>query len=402
MIQTILPPPDKRVPAKGLALFNLGFRPFFLGGALFAIISILLWLHRFFGASEFSLATVNPSQWHAHEMFYGYGLAVISGFLLTAVRNWTNVPTIHGKALASLFGLWVGARLIMMMPAQYWFVAAVLDVLFNLGLLIAIAVPIVKAKQWRQLAVITKVILLGLGNGLFYLGAFGAVANGVVLAQTLALLLILSLIFVIGRRVIPFFIERGLGLSQPLTQHKWLDISIMVLFLLWLINELTMQVNSLTQWTCFALFILNGYRLINWHQRGIWSMPLLWSLYLAIWSINIGFLLYGLSQVLAIPKVLPIHVFTIGGIGLITVAMMARVSLGHTGRNIHQPPKWVSAVFILLFSSMLVRGVVPMVFPELYSYGLIAGAGCWVLAFGIFILRYAPMLIAARIDGQPG
>lgn len=401
-LQTIQPPSRKNAPVHGFALFNLGFRPFFLGGALFAIVSILLWMHRFFTGGMTASPHVTPSQWHAHEMFYGYVLAIIAGFLLTAVRNWTSVQTAHGKALAALFALWGTARVCMMLPQQYWQLAAWLDVLFNLGLVVAVSVPIIKAKQWRQVAVISKVLLLGVGNVLFYLGVFGVLANGVVISQILALLLILSLILVIGRRVIPFFIERGLGLAQPLTQYKWLDISIMALFLVWLADELVLHTCTVSQGACFALFALNGFRLRNWHHRGIWKVPLLWSLYLAIWSINIGFLLYGLRDVLAAPVSLPLHVFTMGGIGLITVAMMARVSLGHTGRNIHQSPKWITVAFVLLLAGMAFRAIMPMLNASLYKFGLMLGATCWVLGFGIFVFNYAPMLAKPRIDGQAG
>ncbi|HQN65827.1 MAG TPA: NnrS family protein [Methylophilus sp.] len=401
-LQTILPPPGKRAPIKGFALFNLGFRPFFLGGALFAMLSILIWMHRFFTAKAFTLSTLTPSQWHAHEMLYGYGLSIIAGFLLTAVRNWTNVQTVQGKALACLFGLWFAARVCMMLPESYWNFAAVLDLLFDLGLIVAVAMPIIKARQWRQIAVISKVLLLGLGNGLFYLGMLGILEIGVVVSQTLAMLLILSLILVIGRRVIPFFIERGLGLTHNLVQYKWLDISIMVLFLLWLLDELLLRHGIVSRWACVALFALNGYRMMNWYQHGIWRVPLLWSLYLAIWSINLGFLLYGLRDFLAIGITLPIHVFTIGGIGLITLAMMARVSLGHTGRNIHQPPKWVSMTFVLMVLSMVFRALMPMLDMSFYRYGLIIGTVCWVLGFGIFVLNYAPMLAKPRLDGQAG
>jgi uncharacterized protein involved in response to NO len=380
---TIQPPSRNNAPAKGCALFNLGFRPFFLGGTLFAIFSILLWMHRFFAVSMTASPHVTPSQWHAHEMFYGYGLAIIAGFLLTAVRNWTNVQTAHGKTLAALFALWGAARLCMALPGQYWLLASWLDGLFNLGLVIAVSAPIIQAKQWRQIAVISKVLLLGAGNLLFYLGVFGVLANGVVISQTLALLLILSLILVIGRRVIPFFIERGLRLTTPLTQYKWLDISIMVLFLVWLADELVLRSSIVSRWACVALFAFNGFRLMNWHHRRIWKVPLLWSLYLAIWSINLGFLLYALRDALAFGVALPLHVFTIGGIGLMTLSMMARVSLGHTGRNIHQPPKWIVATFVLMLSSMAFRAIMPMLDASLYQYGLMLGAACWVLGFGV-------------------
>ena len=195
-----------RQKTDGFALFNLGFRPFFLGAAIFALLSMTVWIAHYALAMPLTISAINPMQWHAHEMLYGYGLAVIAGFLLTAVKNWTGVQTVHGKALFALFAVWALARLLMLAGTEFIAIAAVLDLLFGLLLMAAVAHPIIKVRQWQQLAVLSKLIIIVAGNGLFYLGALGYAENVVHLSLYGALYLIISLIMLIGRRVIPFFI----------------------------------------------------------------------------------------------------------------------------------------------------------------------------------------------------
>lgn len=169
------------------------------------------------------------------------------------------------------------------------------DLLFGLMLIIAIAVPIIKAKQWLQLAVVSKVMLLWLGNLVFYLGCYGALTDGMNYAINGAILLFISLILMIGRRVIPFFIERGVDYKVQLKQEKWLDISILVVFISLFLNVIFLQVANLSALFAWALFGLNGYRLLNWHTGGIWRGHLLWSLYVSACLINTGFIFYGLQ-----------------------------------------------------------------------------------------------------------
>ena len=155
------------------ALFDLGFRPFFLGAALFAVLSITVWIASYLTGFSLQIKSISAMQWHAHEMLYGYGLAVIAGFLLTAVKNWTGMQTLHGKPLIGLFALWASARLLMLTGTSFLLLAALLDLLFGLILLVAVCSPIVKARQWKQLAAVSKLLLIIVGNTLFYLGAAG-------------------------------------------------------------------------------------------------------------------------------------------------------------------------------------------------------------------------------------
>ncbi|MDP2102743.1 MAG: NnrS family protein [Methylotenera sp.] len=393
--------------AQGFALFNLGFRPFFLGASIFAVVSIVWWMLIYSGHSFVQINTITNSQWHAHEMLYGYGVAVVAGFLLTAVKNWTGLQTVNGKPLMGLFMLWCLARVLFLFGTSLLLWAAVADLLFGLILILAISKPIASAKQWPQLAVVAKVVLLWIGNVVFYLGYYGLLQDGMLYAINGAVLLFISLILMIGRRVIPFFIERGVasngaGNKVNLKQHKWLDLSILVLFLALFVNEVFLHAPRLTSWLALALFALNSYRLRNWYAHGIWQVPLLWSLYLSLLIINLGFLCYGLQTQLAIPAILTLHLFTIGGVGLMTMGMMARVALGHTGRDIRKSSPWLTFAFAAIAVSAIFRIFVPMLAMQHYASWVLISALFWIIGFTIFVVIYAPILFKPRIDGTFG
>ncbi len=384
------------------ALFNLGFRPFFLGAGVFAVISIVAWMLVYFSYGTITITNISISQWHAHEMLYGYGMAVVAGFLLTAVKNWTGLPTLSGKPLMVLVMLWSLARVLFLFGTAFVTWTAFADVLFGLMLTFAIAMPIIKAKQWMQLAIVSKVMLLWVGNILFYLACFGKFADGLDYAINGAILLFVSLILMIGRRVIPFFIERGVGIKVQLKQYKWLDISILGVFVALFINVIFAQIASLTSIFAWTLFVLNGFRLINWHAVGLWRVPLLWSLYLSAWLINIGFFFYGLQAQYASLSLLTLHIFTVGGIGLMTLSMMSRVALGHTGRDVRNPSPWVNIAFISLTLCILFRVFVPMFSIQFYMSWILVAAILWILSFAIFVWIYTPILLKSRVDGMFG
>lgn len=388
--------------AKKLALFNLGFRPFFLGASVFAILSIAFWMLVYFSYLSVSIANISISQWHAHEMLYGYSMAVVAGFLLTAVKNWTGIPTLFGRPLMLLFLLWCAARVLFLFGSALLPWAAMADLLFGLMLIIAICIPIVKAKQWKQLAVVSKVTLLWVGNIVFYLGCFGVLTSGMQYAINGAVLLFISLILMIGRRVIPFFIERGTEARVQLKQYKWLDLSILGFFIGLFINAIFMQISFLTTIFAWVLFFLNGYRLFNWHITGIWRVPLLWSLYLSAWLINFGFFFYGLQIQNTRFPLLTLHIFTIGGIGLMTLSMMARVALGHTGRDVRKPSRWIGLAFAGLVVSVLFRAIVPMFTSQLYIDWVLVASIFWISSFAIYVVIYTPILLKPRADGTFG
>lgn len=398
-----VPPPGRKLPPSGFALLNLGFRPFFLLAAVFAVLAISAWMLVYFNQRPFALTTITPSQWHAHEMLYGYGMAVIAGFLLTAVQNWTAVPTIHGKPLLGLVSLWALARIVMLCAPQQIGLAAALDMLFHGGLLAAVAQPIVRARQWRQLGILSKLLLLAAGNLLFYTQATGFSTHGAHAGLMLGLLLIVSLILVISRRVLPMFIERGVPGTAKLPNAAWLDMSIMLGLLALLLNVLSIDDRMLNIALGLWIGLANSVRLARWHTRGLWKVPLLWSLYVGLWVMTIGFLCFSWSAASsAMPLIFAIHCWAIGGIGLVSLGMMARVTLGHTGRNIHQPPRLVSLAFGLMLLALYARVKLPYLLPAHYTLWMALAAVAWMAAFSVFLLIYAPMLMRPRADGLPG
>jgi len=389
------------------AWLNLGFRPFFIGAALFAVLSMSIWAAIFPLQILSPLNELAPTVWHAHEMIYGYAVAVIAGFLLAAVKNWTGLQTLRGTLLFLLFFLWLTARLLPLAGlfseaglSLQW--TAFADLLFMAMLIPAVAVPIIRAKSQRNLVVIAILALLLTGNGLFYLGVFGILADGIRLGLYLGFYIIIALVLMIGRRVIPFFTERGVGYSVTLTNYAWLDKAVPLLMIAFIAAELVAPGNLMTTLVAAVLMVLLGLRLVGWHTKGIWRKPLLWVLHIAYGLVAVGFAMKVAAFLFGASPFLAVHAFALGGIGLMTLGMMARVSLGHTGRNILAPPSAVIWMFLLLSGAALLRVFVPLLAPAYYGLWVGLSQLSWILAFALFSLIYIPMLVTPRVDGQPG
>jgi uncharacterized protein involved in response to NO len=391
-------------PTPSFALLNLGFRPFFLLASSFASISMLLWVMMYFDIIHPLPDNLNTRWWHGHEMVFGYAMAVIAGFLLTAVGNWTNQQTASGFLLAGIACLWLLARVAPFtgITDAIWLMA-MFDLAFMCSFIIAITYPIVKTQQWGQLGIIAKVILMFVANSLFYLGLLEVTAPITVQwGLYLGLYLVLSLILMMGRRVIPFFIERSVDEKVTLTNWKWLDISSLILFVAFMLIEVFWQLPLWSSLLAGLLFALHTFRLINWYTHGIWKKPLLWVLYLGYGFMVLGFALATLEYALSFSPWLAIHSFAAGGIGMITCGMMSRVSLGHTGRNVFSPPSILSLVFFLLLLGAIIRVLLPLILPAFYTTEILLSQLLWIVAFALFTVTYAPMLSKPRVDGQPG
>ncbi len=392
-------PPAHNIPR--FALFNLGFRPFFLGAVAFAVLAMVVWMGVYQLNWDLGLASLPPTTWHAHEMIYGYSLAVIAGFLLTAVKNWTGIQTLHGYQLAGLFILWVTARLLALTQTPIELIA-VLDSLFLLILIVALTVPIIKAKSRKQLGIIAKLILIFLSNILFYFGNAGMIEGGTQQGLLSGLYLVIGLILMLGRRVIPFFIEKGVGYPVKIKNWPWLDISSLVLFFIFWVTASFTAFDTITAFLAVTLFVLHCIRLWGWYTTGIWKKPLLWILYLAYIFLIFGFLLTALSLFSDLPPSIAIHAFAMGGIGMMTMGMMARVSLGHTGRNIAEPPRLLIFSLILLLAGSIIRVILPLLFPDHYTIWIGISQILWVSSFALFFFIYAPILVMRRVDGRLG
>ncbi|WP_038249327.1 NnrS family protein [Ghiorsea bivora] len=380
------------------ALLEVGFRPFFLGAGFFAMLTMALWSAIYIFQMDITLDAISQYEWHAHEMLFGYAMAVIAGFLLTSVRTWTRTVTAEGKSLLLLFSFWLIARFCFLFGTQWIEIAAIFDSLFTLWLTYILFHRIIKTKQWHQIGIIAKVLLITLCNIMFYAGALGYMENGVVWGIFSAMYIILALILTMGRRVIPFFIERATNDAVKLFNTRWVDIPNLFVFLAFAINEVFIEHEAASAYLSLILFTLNAYRLIRWHQPIIWQQGLLWSIYLSSWMITLGFALFALTYFanLDIPKLLAIHAFTVGGIGMLTIGMMSRVSLAHTGRNVYEPPKALIYAFAAILCSAIIRVVLPLF--NIWNYETLIGLSqiFWVAAFAIFTITYAPILLKPK------
>jgi uncharacterized protein involved in response to NO len=381
-----------------LVLLTLGFRPFFLGAGILALLSMILWLFVYSSWHTIDNTLLSVVQWHSHEMIFGFSLAVVAGFLLTAVANWTGVQTIRGTPLLVLFVLWAVPRLLFIFGDRFLLIAAVLDISFSLGLIAAIAAPIVRVRQWRQLGVLTKVSLLMLGNVCFYLGAFRVLAHGTYWGIYGGVYLLTALVLTIGGRVLPGFISNGVDEDVNIPVCASLGIASLGFFLVFFVNELFLGQAWVTGASAMALFAVNTCRLISWHTWGIWRKPLLWGLYLSFVFIDVGFLLFAVSSFGSISPLLPVHAFTVGGIGLATLSMMSRVTLGHTGRSIHTPASLTSISLRLMAIGAVIRVFLPLVDPGRYSWWIFLSQTAWIAAFGAFLFAYSHMLVGPRAD----
>ena len=388
----------------GPPIWRLGFRPFFLGAGLFAIIAMAVWMASYVYGIGFGFAGLSPNQWHAHEMLFGYAMAVIAGFLLTAIKNWTGISVLRGWPLAGLFSLWLIARLLPLsgLPVSLT-VVAVFDVGFMVLLTLACLRPVVMVKQYKQASIISKLLLLALSNLVFYLGVAGVLAEGVQWGLYSALYMVIALIMVMLRRVMPMFIKNGIdGDDYEAVNRFWLDMaSLALLLVLWILDVFTAY-TQLTAITSLVLAVLHLIRLAGWYTSRIWSKPLVWVLVVAYASIILGFALKAASYYLGVSVFLSVHAFTVGGIGVLTVGMMSRVSLGHTGRNVFEPPGIVFWIFVSVFLGAIVRVLFPLFNMSLYVYWVGISQVLWMLGFAIFVYVYAPMLLTARVDGRDG
>ena len=383
---------DKPIPPERFSLFALGFRPFFLLAGLAALLLMANWVSGFINGE--SISTFYPAtSWHSHEMIYGYAVAVIAGFLLTSVRNWTGVQTATHGRLILLALLWLAGRLLPLMrfASERWL--AVVDLAFLPILALAIAYPIVRVRQWRNLVFVPLLLLLATGNVLFHAGLVNWLVDGVSLGIQMGLAVVILLIVIMAGRVVGFFIERGLG--ESVRQWRWAEVLAIGASAVYLIAQFFLQGQPLA---VIAWIAALGHlaRLVAWHRPALWRVPLLWVLYLGYAWVLLGFVLFGLAPLDLPGGSVAIHAFTAGAIGTMTLGMMARVSLGHTGREM-QSRRLTDLAFLLINLAAATLAAPAMLLTAIKLAGVL-----WALAFTLFLIVYAPMLMRARVDGRPG
>jgi len=387
--------PEER--KRTIILFRLGFRPFFLAAGLFSMLLMGIFVFNL-AMGDWHGTYLSLSLWHGHEMIFGYAVAVIAGFLLTAVKNWTGIDTVTGKGLLLLFLIWLAGRFVLVVPdLPGWLVVSV-DIVFLPLLALVILRPIMKSGQSRNVSVVTLLMLMAAGNGLFHAQvlefSFASMEPGLAIGVG-AVLMLMS---VIGGRVMPFFIEKGLS-GASVVKIKWLELAATPLIAIWLLLELLTPDSIWQVLAAFVAAMAHGIRLFGWGNLRIWKAPMLWVICMAYGWLVIGFILQGLAGLQMIPGNIALHAWTVGAIGMFTLGMMARVSLGHTGRAMIAHRAMVIG-FVTLGLTALTRVFVPLLFPAMMDvWLLIAGTG-WILAFALFVWIYAPYLVQVRADGR--
>ncbi len=390
-------PVVKKAAPGGFALFALGFRPFYLLAALFSALALPTWLLVFSGIWALPMPGV---LWHGHEMIFGFACAVIVGFLFTAGRNWTGLPTPTDGPLAALAGLWLAGRLLMACAGESLaVVAAVIDVAFLPAAAVALGRVLVAAKSHRNYFVLVLLSLLTLCNLVFHLARFGVLALDPLRAIWAALALVTMLETAIGGRVIPMFTASALrGVKQ--WQHARLNQAAIALTgaaLLFWVLDLPLLAAPLA----FAASLAQFVRSAGWNPWATRRTPLLWILHLGHLWIPTGLLLLALAQWGWVPRSAAVHALTIGAIGGLIIGMITRTALGHTGRMLVAGPV-ETAAYLLIQAAAVVRVAGLLLVPAWVVGGLYVAGSFWALAFGLYFVRYLPLLWRPRPDGRPG
>jgi uncharacterized protein involved in response to NO len=377
-------------------LFSLGFRTFFLLAGFAALALLIIWQAITQGSISHS-AYFTDTYWHAHEMLLGYTVAVIAGFLLTAVSNWTGKITLQGDALFGLGLLWLYGRILPFYAGSLPDgLIALVDFAFLPVLIYVVANTLIRTKNYKNLLFVGLLMLLMLGNGLIHAQMLALCQNSAAIGIQIVIATIVLMILVIAGRVFPFFTEKGLkGILIP--RNSLLDAlaigSAALLFTLQLFGIS----GTFLALTALITAILNGWRLASWFVFRIWFVPLLWVLYLGYGWLILGFIFTAFAEWKIILPSLALHAFTVGGIGVLTLGMMARVSLGHTGRTM-KASNAVTIAFVLMNIATLFRVILPAIIVSWSSVLIYISTLAWLAAFALFIFVYAPMLLGRGIE----
>lgn len=386
-----------RLRPEPIALLSYGFRPFFLGAALWACIAMVLWIGLLAGYWTFAIG-YGEIAWHAHEFLFGYIAAVMTGFLLTAIPNWTGRLPLQGKPLLALFVLWLAGRVAML--TTDWIgigAAAIVDCAYLITVTALISREIVAGGNWRNLRVVVLAALTAVANIVFQ--AEVLVYAGPNYGLRLGVAAIVALIMVVGGRVTPSFTSNWLtrqgSQMRPAALGRF-DIGAIALGAIALIAWIAAPEWSGTAALLLVMAIAQAARLSRWTGAHTWREPILFVLHLGYAFIPLGALVLSVS--ILWPRIVPtsgaLHAWTTGAMGLMTLAIMTRATLGHTGRDVTSTPTTV-AIYGAMLVAALARIAAPLL-PAFYYQMLLTAGIAWFSAFAIFVLTYGPMLMRAK------
>ncbi len=373
-----------------------GFRPFFLLGAIYSALMLLLWGGYYAGYVIPPMFVLDPVSWHAHEMVYGYTISIIAGFLLTAVANWTGGAPARQLHLLGLCLIWVSGRIVMNIDfgLPLWCVQLI-AVSFIPVLAVSLSIPLLKSRNKRNFVFLALLTCLCVSQVAFLIYEIHA-------AIYVALMMIMIMISLIGGRIIPAFTVAALRRSgQEAFQTPQMKMDIAALLSLVATTLcLVMAANTLFL-TCAAFIsaIIHVIRMRNYHSLKVLGDPMVWILHVGFLWLIIGLVLLGLSGAGSVPLSIALHALTAGAIGSMTLGMMVRVALGHTGRDLIANKSTVFCFYLMqILALMRVFGA--MIMPEYTTFWITGSAALWSVCFVVYVISYAPMLMSARPDGR--
>jgi uncharacterized protein involved in response to NO len=396
-----LAPVPRLRPYGGPAILSYGFRPFFFLGAIYAGLEIALWLPIFFGITELPTA-FSPRDWHVHEMLYGYLPAVMTGFLLTAIPNWTGRMTLQGKPLLVLVAFWLIGRLAMCFSALIGPVlAAIIDTSFLVLIAAVCAREILTGRNWRNLPVLAVLSAFIIGNASFHTEYIltGTADFGIRIGIAAALILVM----LIGGRIVPSFTRNWLVRQNPgrLPAHfARFDVLVIAVSAAALVLWISSPESHLTGSALLIVAALHTIRLARWAGDRTYKDRLVLVLHVAYAFVPLGFLLVAAAAFGFVAASAGIHSWTAGAIGMMTLAVMTRASLGHTGRALA-----ASALTHTIYAAALLAAIARIcaaLEPRWFVPLLVFAGLAWTTAFWLFGLEYGPILFSSRTGGKVG
>jgi uncharacterized protein involved in response to NO len=389
---------DKNNTKKHPAFFDAAFRPLFWFGAIFGALSIPTWALSFLGVIELNVYG-GAYAWHIHEMLFGFFPAIMAGFLLTAVQTWTKRKCIEGWELGALVILWLLGRITLFTQPEFLEdYVLIFDLLFLPSCAGFLARPILQARMWRNLFFVPIFLVMAILNATFHFSLSNDTLVDVTTISHSMVILAALVMSIMGGRVFPMFTANGAN-APRVSSIAWLEqlsvLSILVVFITILIESWVPDTLSIS--VLFIAGIANIFRALRWKVWVTFHVPLVWSLHLSYLSMSLGFLLIALAKTGAISNLsIGYHSITVGGMGLMILSMISRVSLGHTGRLI-KANSWITLSLISLSLAALDRTIGPLVGID-YFIVIASSALLWSLGFLIFVFGYTNVLFKEKIS----
>lgn len=379
------------------ALWRLGFRPFYLAAAVFAALSVPLWALQF--AGWLPRPVVPGALWHAHEMLFGFALAVIVGFLFTAGRNWSNQPTPSGARLGALVTWWALARLLAFTP--FPLLAGVLSASFAWAAALALAVPFWAARNRRNYFFVALLVGLGGADLAFTLAMTGRIALSPAVAIRIGLDLVLFIMAVMAGRVVPMFTNNGVSGARATRQPRIEQLALGSLLALPVLDLWPGAPVPLVVAVLLVGGVAHTLRWWRWQPWTTWRTPLVWVLHLAYAWVPVHLLLRAAAAAGWVAPSVATHALTVGAVGGLVIGMITRTARGHTGRPLQADRREVVA-YTLVAAAAAVRTLGPLWWPAQLVAAVLVAAVLWSAAFGLYAVVYWPVLSRPRLDGKPG